>query len=615
MISIDVRRKKNRHPGKTLLDTYGAFRVFLVDGEKVRGSSVAAQEFGESASHFTLPLVVPEGEIWIEDDVAPAERPFVISGALRIAAARDYDAGIRYEKHVRQKAGLVDSDYQGELLSADCYVRQLGTLPNGVAVWLVDAEKVRDETKTDFIEGGHDLVYHWLPPKTIILDADLHADELPLILDHEATERRRMANGMKYLKAHDFADKEEFSARQHGAPEWAKELVTLGHCLDSAAGTNAQANAGKLPCPVCTTPVAPGEPCPQCNAAADSARSFPPSAAAVQRTVYAATGPGVQQDVSPAGQLAMAFGHIHQARIINLPTQYDQVSGPEVLEPGVRVTFAMHPQTLDKQPVAVQFDSNKFTEDEARAWLADRNIREYVWQPDTRDQTPVTQGNPRAAGEKPPQGFSDISSFYAATIPVEVEGGADGQRAGQRSIEDVTRTAGPHEYSSTQVNITGSLRARIREAAARIADEDLADDGRETEPHITVRYGLETDDLADVQKLLADRPAVRYTLGAVSIFQVDDQLSQRGGARYDVVKIDVDSDGLAELHDLLAELPHVDTHPEYVPHVTLAYVQPGLGQKYLDLADFSRELSQRADAVVFSDPAGKKTSIPLKTET
>jgi hypothetical protein len=139
------------------------------------------------------------------------------------------------------------------------------------------------------------------------------------------------------------------------------------------------------------------------------------------RTVYAASGPGVQADDSAPGQLSTPFGHMHQARIINLPTQYDQITGPEILEPGVRVTFAMHPQTLDKQPIAVQFDSDKFTEDQARAWLAARNIREYTFQPDNRDQTPVTQGNPRDEGETPPQGFSDLNSFYSATIPVEVD--------------------------------------------------------------------------------------------------------------------------------------------------------------------------------------------------
>src|SRR5208283_5408105 len=180
-LSHHVRRQKNRHPYKYLIETFGPWKVFEVDGDRVRNSSLAGQEFGESASHFTLPAVVPEGEIWIEDDVSTDERPFVISGAIRIAETHVYDAGKRYEKHERDRADLADTDYRGDFLSADCYVRQLGTLPNGVEVHLVDGEKVRDETKTDFMEGGHDLVYKWLPPKTIILEQVKRPDEWPIL--------------------------------------------------------------------------------------------------------------------------------------------------------------------------------------------------------------------------------------------------------------------------------------------------------------------------------------------------------------------------------------------------------------------------------------------------
>ena len=250
-----LRRRKACHPNKLLLDTFGLWRIYEVDGQRVRDTSLAGQEFGESASHFTLPLVVPAGEIWIEDDVTAEERPFVISGALRIAQLRDYEAGKRYEKHLREKAALAGTEWKGEWLSADCYVRDLGVLPNGVKVSLVNGEKVRDETKTDFMEGGHDLVYPWLPPKTIILEAGLHPDELPIILDHEAPERRKMANGMKYPRAHLYAAKEEWTARQHGAPDWAVQLVTLGHCLEHE-GASGGGGVGAIVCATCKMPIA-----------------------------------------------------------------------------------------------------------------------------------------------------------------------------------------------------------------------------------------------------------------------------------------------------------------------------------------------------------------------
>lgn len=137
----------------------------------------------------------------------------------------------------------------------------------------------------------------------------------------------------------------------------------------------------------------------------------------VQRTVYAASGPGRQEDVTPAGALAMAFEHCHEARV-NLAVQYDQISGPEVVEPGVRVEFAEYPATGDKRPLLIQFDADIFTPDAARSWLGVRGIRDYVWQPDSRGKV-GEQGSPREEPEKPPAGgeFDSLATFYARTIP------------------------------------------------------------------------------------------------------------------------------------------------------------------------------------------------------
>lgn len=68
----------------------------------------------------------------------------------------------------------------------------------------------------------------------------------------------------------------------------------------------------------------------------------------------------------------------------------------------------------------------------------------------------------------------------------------------------------------------------------------------------------------------------------------------------DVLKIDVISDDLEYLNELLSSLPHTDTHPTYQPHVTLAYVVPGSGAKYVGDSTFAgREFI--ADEIVFSD--------------
>lgn len=160
----------------------------------------------------------------------------------------------------------------------------------------------------------------------------------------------------------------------------------------------------------------------------------------------------------------------------------------------------------------------------------------------------------------------------------------------------------PREFSSTQVNLPPDVADSVRQTAAKIPDEDLVEDGREDEPHTTVKFGLHTNDAEDVRPLLANEPPVKVKFGKVSLFENDDA---------DVVKIDVDSPDLHRLNKKIADaLPHTDTRPEYKPHVTLAYVKPGMGKKYLGLNDLEgQEIT--LNAITFSGKDRQKIEIPL----
>ncbi len=101
------------------------------------------------------------------------------------------------------------------------------------------------------------------------------------------------------------------------------------------------------------------------------------------------------------------------------------------------------------------------------------------------------------------------------------------------------------------------------------------------------------------------------TLGSTSLFPANENDSQRGGAEYDVVKIDVHSDDLVRLNGVISYgTPVTDTHPKYQPHITLAYVKPGLGKKYIEMDDV-KDLQLSFDKLVFSDADGKITIIDL----
>lgn len=167
-----------------------------------------------------------------------------------------------------------------------------------------------------------------------------------------------------------------------------------------------------------------------------------------------------------------------------------------------------------------------------------------------------------------------------------------------------------HEFSSTQVDLPEPLAGEVRAMAARIPNDDLSEGsgdysgGREDEPHVTVKYDLHSNSPAEAKKLLADQGPITLKLGKTSVFKNPDK-------GFDVVKIAVDSPDLHRLNKLIADkIDHTYTYPDYKPHVTLAYVKSGLGEKYSGMTDLEGQ-SITLDEVVFSGRDGKHTIIKL----
>lgn len=151
----------------------------------------------------------------------------------------------------------------------------------------------------------------------------------------------------------------------------------------------------------------------------------------------------------------------------------------------------------------------------------------------------------------------------------------------------------PRKFSVCLFSLSEDAADLLRSwAYEHIPDADLAADGREKEPHITVRYGLHTDNGERVGDVLTHRKPVTVRVGNVSIFP---------GEEYDVVKLSVESSELHALHRQLAELEHTDTFPDYKPHITLAYVKPGAGAKYDGLKTPLSGEPLTFDTLVFSN--------------
>lgn len=175
------------------------------------------------------------------------------------------------------------------------------------------------------------------------------------------------------------------------------------------------------------------------------------------------------------------------------------------------------------------------------------------------------------------------------------------------TVPELQNAAKQPSFSSTQINLPEEIAEQVVAASKKIPDADLAEDGRETEPHVTVKYGLHTNEAEHVRKLIENEPPIKAKLGKASVFPATET-----GGTYDVVKLDVDSPDLHRINKLISDsLSHTDTHPNYHPHVTLAYVKPGLGEKHVGMADLEgQELT--VDRIIFSDKDRNHVEVVLK---
>lgn len=160
-----------------------------------------------------------------------------------------------------------------------------------------------------------------------------------------------------------------------------------------------------------------------------------------------------------------------------------------------------------------------------------------------------------------------------------------------------------HKFSSTQINLPDQLAAHVKAEAAKIPDWALAPEGRESEPHVTVKYGIHSNSPADTRHAIAGHGPVKIRLGRTSHFP--------DSGDGDVIKAEVHSSSLHRLNKKIHDaVPHTDTHPDYKPHVTLAYVKRGLSRKFSGSdALIGKEAS--ADHIVFSAKNGTKTKLRL----
>jgi len=217
----------------------GKFDVWAVDGPWIRKH--LDEDFTNFGQHFRFPFI-PRDQFWIDREMAPGEDSFFVTHM--VLENQLMELGVPYVEAVTRAAELEQQERQKSERYHEAatdpekvehvHIKLLGNVGD-LQVWLVDGELVRNWFYTDFTEGGHDLVYNWVPPNEVWMDNDLGAEDFPYVLLHEVFERERMAEGLTYPEAHKASLKVELEAREKGEVPERYRMLPQGNLIENQA--------------------------------------------------------------------------------------------------------------------------------------------------------------------------------------------------------------------------------------------------------------------------------------------------------------------------------------------------------------------------------------------
>jgi len=117
-------------------------------------------------------------------------------------------------------------------------------------------------------------------------------------------------------------------------------------------------------------------------------------------------------------------------------------------------------------------------------------------------------------------------------------------------------------------------------------------------PHLTLIYGLKKDVTEEQIKSILDNfnGELHIEIDSINLFENE---------QFDVLKFNIVPDpGLQELHDKLSKLPNTDKFPTYQPHITIAYLNKGMGKKYVN-PNYKYSV-KNINKIVYSSPGKEK---------
>ncbi|MCR4327685.1 MAG: hypothetical protein NUV46_03840 [Nanoarchaeota archaeon] len=199
-----------KKPYKREIGKVGGLKVWIVDGSYVRKN--IDEEFTTCGEHYVFKKI-PKNELWLDNGIDKDDEKYFIDYVLiehnLMAKGYSYDTTWREGNRVQKREREKDKEFKKikKLQSKESYKiidkihkKLLKKYSNNLQVWVVNGKIVRDLFFIDFVDGGHDKVYSFVPQNEIWLDNGISKKEIKFVLLHEAHERYLMSKGFNYRR-------------------------------------------------------------------------------------------------------------------------------------------------------------------------------------------------------------------------------------------------------------------------------------------------------------------------------------------------------------------------------------------------------------------------------
>ncbi|MBN2459734.1 hypothetical protein JXB28_05610 [Candidatus Woesearchaeota archaeon] len=188
------------------------YTAWIVDGMYIRKNlDIEFTNYGQHISQHGRFDFIPKGEFWIDKDFAKGhEEEYYLAHMLTRQSLTDQHADYNKaleEADLAEKQARHRSRHIKKLLAKKLDKRKIAKLAHkkllrkykGKAkVWLVKGKLLRNLVNVDFVQGGHDKVYSFIPKNEVWIDDSLNPEERKFVLLHELIERNLMCWGWVY---------------------------------------------------------------------------------------------------------------------------------------------------------------------------------------------------------------------------------------------------------------------------------------------------------------------------------------------------------------------------------------------------------------------------------